>query len=181
MRRFDLDMPKLKSLIHYVCACYERSSLGKTKLNKILWFSDVAAYRDFGAPITGETYVKQKYGPVPSHIDEALRELFFESKLIERDAPIYKYSKKEFISLAQPDISLFSAAEMEIINETAQIICDNYTAAQISEMSHDMLWKTADMNEELPYEATLVKYVEPSPEAIKWAQSMLIEQCEVAS
>jgi len=54
----SLDQRKLKALIHYICyQCHDPSVLGATKLNKILWYSDVIAFARAGASITGETYV----------------------------------------------------------------------------------------------------------------------------
>ena len=65
----SLDQRKLKALIHYICyQCHDPSVLGATNLNKILWYSDVIAFARAGASITGETYVKQQFGPVPRHI-----------------------------------------------------------------------------------------------------------------
>jgi hypothetical protein len=72
---FELDREKLKQLVHYVCDIAPNRQLGATKLNKILFYADTQAYLETGSPITGETYVKQKLGPVPKHIGEILAEL----------------------------------------------------------------------------------------------------------
>lgn len=41
---------KFKALVHYICWKVEDPrQLGATKLNKILWFSDVLTYLNFNA------------------------------------------------------------------------------------------------------------------------------------
>jgi hypothetical protein len=181
MKEFHVDMEKMKNLVHYICAYFDRSLLGKTKLNKILWFCDTEAYQQVGNPITGETYVKQKFGPVPSHIDEVLQLLYKEGKLIEREAPCYCYTKKEFISLKRPDVSGFTPQEIEIINEIASTVCDNFTASEISEATHDALWQTAEIGESLPYECTLIEsFPDPTPDVAAWIEEVsreLAEKC----
>lgn len=181
MRIFQPDMEKLKRLTHYICACADRCLLGAIKLNKILWYSDIIAYRELGKPITGETYIKQNFGPVPKHIKEVLGVLVLEKKVIERDVPRYSYIKREYVSLTDPDISPFSNEEIEIVNFVTENICENFTAPEISEYSHNDLWHFAEMGEELPYPATLVgSFVEPSNEDMEWAKSVINDLKEEA-
>ena len=38
-----MDQEKFDALVHYICArCEDPTSLGATKLNKIMWYSDEA-------------------------------------------------------------------------------------------------------------------------------------------
>jgi hypothetical protein len=173
VENFQVDMEKMKNLIHHICARCDRPFLSKVRLNKILWFCDVEAYRRLGSPITGETYVKQKFGPVPSHVDEALRTLGEEGKLVEREAPSYDFTKKEFVSLKRPDVSGLTQQEIEIANEIASNLCDNLTTDEIIEISHGILWQTADMGEALPYECTLIEsFSDPSLEHPEWVEKI---------
>ncbi len=60
-----MNREKLKALVQYICfRCSDPSLLGKTKLNKVLYYSDFAAYVRLKASITGEQYVKHQFGPV---------------------------------------------------------------------------------------------------------------------
>ena len=119
-----LDRDKLRALVHYVC--YRAPSperLGKTKLNKILYYSDIEAYVALGGPITGETYVKHQYGPVSQHIDEVLEELEKERLIAIAEASGYHvysgqpYMQWQYVSLRRPDISRFKAEEVAIVEE----------------------------------------------------------------
>jgi hypothetical protein len=68
-RTMVFDRDKFKRLVHYIIwKAGKRDWFGATKLNKVLWFSDTRAYALTGAPITGATYVREQWGPVPKAI-----------------------------------------------------------------------------------------------------------------
>ncbi|MBO9471716.1 SocA family protein [Endozoicomonas sp. G2_2] len=164
---------KFKSLIHYVCAsCEDVSQLGATKLNKILWYSDVISYLKHGSPITGETYLKRQFGPVPSRVMSALNSLSDDKLITVRRAEHFGYPKKEFISLKTPDVSeVFSSDEIELIDEVVHKICNNYTATSISDKTHDEIWEMAKIGESIPYEAVLVSQLgEVDEHDMSWAE-----------
>jgi len=66
MKRPKYNEEKLAELILYVCHKSEADErFGATKLNKILFYSDFAAYRQLGQPITGADYQNLEEGPAP--------------------------------------------------------------------------------------------------------------------
>ena len=176
-----LDRDKLRALVHYVC--YRAPSperLGKTKLNKILYYSDIEAYVALGGPITGETYVKHQYGPVSQHIDEVLEELEKERLIAIAEASGYHvysgqpYMQWQYVSLRRPDISRFKAEEVAIVEENIDAICLNHTARSISKASHGLAWQSARIGEELPYYTVFSHFVrEITPEDLQWASQQL--------
>ena len=83
MEHEKFDMEKLKNLILYICLKAGAGKLNKTKLFKALWFSDSFFYVNTGEPITGESYVRGHFGPIPSNAEDAIRELEEEGKLVE--------------------------------------------------------------------------------------------------
>jgi Protein of unknown function (DUF4065) len=75
----QFDHNKFKALLHYIVwKAGDKDDFGATKLYKVLWFSDARAFQLEGRSITGETYVREKFGPMPRHglsiIDELERE-----------------------------------------------------------------------------------------------------------
>ncbi len=170
-----LDRQKFKSLVHYVCyKCHEPSKLGKTKLNKVLYYSDFSSYYYSGKSITNETYIKHQFGPVPADIDEAITSLVKEGALVVRDVEHFGYTKKEFISLTKPNIKEFSGEEISLVDQVVEIICDGHTARSISEASHDDIWKLADIGEEIPYHTVFsAELGEITEEDINWAKKQL--------
>lgn len=83
------DRNKLKALVHYVCWKNDPADLGAIKLNKVLWVSDLWAYVERGAPITGEHYVKRQFGPVSPSVPGLVRELELAKHLVVRRRDYY--------------------------------------------------------------------------------------------
>lgn len=171
----SLDQRKLKALIHYICyQCHDPSVLGATKLNKILWYSDVIAFARAGASITGETYVKQQFGPVPRHILGIIEDLEAEEALVVREVEFYAKSKKEYVALKKPDISMFTAEEISLVDSVIDVVCHKHTATSISMASHDVIWKLAEIGEEIPVYAALASELgEVTEDDVKWAKKVL--------
>lgn len=172
------DRQKFKNLVHYIShKCKNPDHLGSTKLNKILWYSDTEAYRLLENPITGETYKKQGFGPVPHHILGVLEELQDEGKMVVNDVNFHKYDKKEFVSLEEPDTSCFSQQELDIINRNISDICINHTAKSISNKNHDRIYELANQREEIPYEATLVAILgKINKDDVQWVKNRMEEK-----
>lgn len=56
-------------------------------------------------------------------------------------------------------------------------ICRQHTARSISELSHDVVWKSAEIGETLPYYRAFVHALgEVSPDDMEWAQSVMQER-----
>jgi len=172
-----INTDRLKTLVHYVCfLAKDPSVLGATKLNKILWYSDVITYRERGKSLTGETYIKHFYGPVPKHIDSVIQKLQDEKKLAVREVGAWGYPKKEFFALSRPELSAFDPEEISIVNEVANYIFDRHTASSISNLSHDEIWKSAELGEEIPIYAFLASELgEITSEDMAWARKKLSE------
>lgn len=147
---------EFKSLVHHVIhECRDRlDQLGAVRLNKILWFADAFAYQLNGNPITEETYVKRRLGPVPKHILRTLETLQWEGKIhiVEPEFPL---DTRKFISLSEPTEDCFSEREKGLISHIVDAVLSRSTT-EVSELSHDLVWETAIEGEELPLNATLV-------------------------
>lgn len=171
----DFNRDKLKALVHYVCwKCENPADLGGTKLNKVLWYSDMLAYLNWNRPITGETYVKRQFGPVSRHILPVLEELEREGQIVRGQASYYGHPKHEYIPVKAPDLSLFNAEEISLIDTCIDFVCRKHTAASISRLTHDTIWKLAEIGEEIPYYTVWASELgEIIPDDITWAQQQL--------
>jgi len=170
---FDRD--KFKSVVHYVCwrCSDEPSKLGSVKLNKTLWLSDLAAYYRRGRSITGARYVKRQFGPVPSAILPTLRDLENEDAIQIREAGHFGYRKKEYIARTKASLSLLSTDELSIIDQMIEFVCDQNTAASISEASHDHIWKAAEDGEEIPHYTVFAIPEQITEDDVEWAKLQL--------
>lgn len=168
------DQTRFAKLVQYICfRCENPQQLGKTKLNKILWFSDMLTFERTGKPLTGECYVKLQYGPVPRHIDDAIEDLKSDGKLSVR-LPEQTYDPTLFFAIEAPDISDFTAEEVSLVDRIIDVITRNHTATSISRATHDDIYELAEMGEEIPYEAFLASELgEVTVEDFKWAQKEL--------
>jgi hypothetical protein len=165
---------RTKQVAHYVIARSRPELLGATKLNKVMWFADVLAYRMIGKTITGqESYQKQRHGPVPNNIVIAVRSLINEGAITRRDAPTPTGIRHEYLWLKEPNVDLFSAQEIDILNQMIDVVCENYTAASISEFSHDPLWEETPMLEQIDIGAASVNIEPMSGKYLEWALSSI--------
>lgn len=164
---------KYKALVHYIClTCDDPAKLGTVKLHKILWLTDVLAFLNFNKAITNEVYIKKEYGPFSSHLNDIVKELREEKRLCVHEIEWASDKKKrQFIASGDIDKSLFSQEELRLIDEIRDYVCEDHTAASISALTHDDIWKMANLNEQIPYEAILVADVDTvTKEDLLWAK-----------
>jgi hypothetical protein len=170
-----LDWEKFKALVHYIAErADDPSVLGSVKLNKVLWYSDVIHYMVTGKPITGETYVKRQWGPVPKHVLKAIEQLGREGKVARGKADHYGLIKNEYIALTGSDKSHFTGEEISFIDEAFEHVCMQHTAKSVSNETHDIIWKLAETGEEIPYCTVFAAYPgEVNEDDMAWAQEKL--------
>ena len=167
------DREKFKTLVHYVIwKAGDRDGFGAVKLNKVLWFSEARMYMLHGVSITGATYMREKYGPVPRDIMPIRRELVEESAVkIWRDRH-YDHPATRFKALRSPDTKRLSSKERQVVDWWIKHIDEEHTAASISEQSHDYAWEIAQIGEELPLHALFANRLrEPKDDELLWAKA----------
>lgn len=126
------ERSKIKTLVHYVAyRCADRPSvLSAVKLNKVLWYADLTAYLQWGAPITRATYIKKDRGPVVSELMPVVQQLENEKNLAIRRMPTlggYK-DKVEYLALTRPDVNnILTAEEITLIEDVIQNVCHKHT------------------------------------------------------
>ena len=143
MKNFDLNMEKFETLIHYICFKANREKLSATKIHKILWYSEATYYLQNKVPIVGETYVKGPHGPMSPHAQKAIKSLTKQEKLVVADVKYHDNRKKEYVPLANPDLSQFCGQEISHIDSWIETVCSG-SATEISEFSHNDIWKAAE-------------------------------------
>ena len=164
-------MEKLKALAQYlIFECADPKQLGAIRLNKAIWFTDLAFFAATGKPVTEAVYVKRKHGPVPRDIRRALNTLVREEK-IEIQEPEYPYDTRKFKSLRPLDHNILSQDEQHCARFTLGAVL-GHTATEISEMTHDATWEAAADGEEIPIYAFLgSRHKEITPEVVEWAET----------
>ena len=172
-RRFAFDREKFKRLVHYVIwRAGERDGFGAVKLNKILWFSDARAFMLRGKPITGASYIREKWGPGPRPMMPIRKELEREGAIRVWTDRHFDLPSTRFQALRAPvDLNIFDADEIKTVDWWIEHIDKDHTAGSASEESHDYAWEIAEMGEELPYHAVFATRMrQPDDAEMEWAR-----------
>ena len=149
---------KFKAMIHYIISrCRFKDNLGRVVLFKLLYFSDFDNYEIYEKSISGETYIRKRMGPVPSHFTNAKNDLINEGKIDESFELVINYPKYKYSCLEEPDISILSVEELQVIDDTIYRI-SHFLSKEISEYSHgDIPWRLASEGEPLNYESVFYR------------------------
>ena len=130
--------------------------LFKTKLMKLLFYSDFVNFRNNTVSITGLKYIKNYFGPTPIKHELLLGELF--EKYITYQVKHVKFSKDnveeyEFIKpLEKPSLGIFSQEEINSIEEVLSAF-KHLTSEKITQCSHkEEAWTKTKNKEIISYE-----------------------------
>lgn len=150
----EYDEQKLKELILYIAdKSADDPSFGDTKLNKILFFSDVLSHAIHGKPITGAVYQKLEFGPAPRRLLPVRREMEQ-----HKDVSVVRkgraYTRTLTVNRRPADLRLFSTSEIDTVDEVIDLL-RNHDASEVSEFSHRLSagWHHGEMHEDIPYDS----------------------------
>lgn len=151
------DDGRMKELILYLAAKSEKDPrFSSTKLNKLLFYCDFAAFRRFGRSMTGHFYQKLPFGPAPKAMLPILEQMKGNQDCVEIERDHFGHTQRRVLALRPPDVSLFSAEEIYLADGVVGDLWDS-TASEVSDLSHDFIgWKAAALNEIIPYETIFV-------------------------
>ncbi len=132
--------------------------LGKVKLMKLLYFADFDHFVKHGKSITGDTYVKLDYGPVPKHGSEMLDILAVRELIDIGEAQLFDYVRNVY-SLRKPLMEINHLTADEVATLTAVVNKWKYhTRQEIVSASHgDPPWQLTGYGEEIDYKAAFFR------------------------
>jgi hypothetical protein len=136
--------------------------LGRTQINKGLIMIDAFYHSYFKRTLTGITYIKHWYGPVPDY--EAYTELYkLEFNKIkvqhERTGAV---TKSAHYAIYDPDYSVFDSRAIEIIRDVAMFIIER-KAGKLTAITHDAVYENTPMGGEIPIESVYSIQTESLP------------------
>ncbi len=155
-----LKIDKFKNMLLYVLEkCAGKPNIGETVLYKLLYFIDFNYYEIYEEQLSGATYRKLEYGPVPFEIDKILKAMNESKEIQVVKTKYYGYPQKRYLPLVKPDLTKLKASEKDVIDKTLEQLSD-MNAIGIREYSHnDIPWKATNDNDMIDYE--LVFYRTP--------------------
>jgi len=146
------NQDKLEAAILFFTSNRDIVDLGKTKLMKLLYFADFEHFERYDVPITGATYGRLPKGPVPREALDVLKEMDERELLEISNEPVGNHVRERYIPLVDPDLSVFSAAERNTLNEVT-VLFRKFTLTEIIERSHqEAPWLACSTGESIPYE-----------------------------
>ena len=158
-KTFPLQWDKLAAAVAYLA---ERSRnddyFGVTKLVKLLYYADCAAYLRTGRPITGATYVHMPHGPYPDDWQRIERWLEDEQAIVILDEDIPNgHRRRRPVAGGTAAADALDEGERRFLDEQLRRFAD-FSATQIEDYSHDELaWHVAKQGEVVPYELSGIR------------------------
>ncbi|MXV14315.1 Panacea domain-containing protein [Hufsiella ginkgonis] len=153
MTAFRIDKDKA---VH--AALYVLDRIGPAdyhKVFKILYFAEQVHLKNFGRPLTGDSYQAMKYGPVPSFLydvfkaSEKSESPFVEAMVRSKAFAVERGARKPIVrALVKPDLDELSESDLEAltisIEENSMLGFD-----ALVKKSHDSAWDLAEKAEDI--------------------------------
>ena len=122
------------------------------KIFKIIYFADREHLSKYGRPITGDTYIAMKDGPVPSKIDDIFKAVrgdsFFASDATEY-AKLFSVHDWWFIKPNKAaDLDYLSQSDIEELDDSLAKY-GSLSWDEVRERSHDFAWRVTPVNRQI--------------------------------
>lgn len=149
----DFKLDKFKNVLLYILErCAGKPNVGETVLYKLLYFSDFNYYELYEEQLTGATYRKLQYGPVPQNLDSIIHQMMENKELQRIKSEYFGFPQTRYIPMVKSDLTQFNANAKEVIDKVIGQMSD-WSAAGISEFSHkDIPWLVSKEGEVINYE-----------------------------
>jgi hypothetical protein len=147
-------MPMKKEILENTVLALLKAApgLGKVQINKALILIDAFYHSYFKETLTGITYIKHWYGPVPDYEAHAVLYKMEFNKIKVMHEKAGRAIKNAHYAISEPDYSVFSGRAIEVIRDVALFIIQN-KAGKLSEITHDMVYENTPMGGIIPIES----------------------------
>jgi putative zinc finger/helix-turn-helix YgiT family protein len=128
----EFTLEKISNLILYFSQAHPR--LSKTKLMKLLFYTDFNHFKNHGYSLSGMPYQHLPYGPVPYN-HGLLLDYLVENDIVSL-VPFESFDGEYFVPRFEPDLSGFDEEELATIRKVAEHFRP-FNAKEISDLSHE--------------------------------------------
>lgn len=147
--KFNFD--KLKQMVIYFTTSID--NLSKTKLNKLLFYSDFGFFRESMLSMSGVVYIHDHYGPVPDSSDLIYSSLVETSVIEKKPFPNGRGFKLVTNEIFNRDY--FNSEELRFLKKVRDTFEDD-KAQDISDKSHEEVgYIQTELKETIPYNYAL--------------------------
>jgi transcriptional regulator with XRE-family HTH domain len=154
-----LNPVKLRNVLLYITEkAGAKPSVGETVLYKLLYFIDFDFYEKAGRSITGLTYIKNHYGPIPAaSFSGVIASMVAAGELELTETPYFSHKQKKYLPTVRPDLSGLTAEEIKHIDAELGRLADK-TASEFTELSHrDTPWISAKPKGKIDYRMAMYR------------------------
>ena len=142
----NFDCKKLTEMVLYILC--KTGGVDFYHVFKILYFAEMKHLAEWGSSIVPDEFCALKYGPVPTHLYDAVKEIGHSrmklsgelSKVVEfagEDAPNVLLSKRE------ANVNFLSKSEIDALDQSI-VEHESMTFGQLMKKSHDAAWDEAN-------------------------------------
>ena len=145
-----LDWNRVTQMVIYMAQ--HCTNLGRTKLNKAMFYADFACFADTTCSMSGLMYARATRGPIIDQYDTVFGQMVREGHLLEESVSYGPIDATVFTTDEEFDASLFTDQEIFILEKVAAFVNSFATAKELSEYSHkEKLWIENDDGRALSY------------------------------
>ncbi len=131
--------------------------MGETVIHKLLYFIDFNYYEKFEENLMGATYIKNHHGPTSVELKDIIDDMQKNKEIEAVKSQYFKYEQKKYLPIKRPNLNIFSAREIEHIDDVLARLSDK-NAREIENYSHgDIPWKVAEDGKPLSYESVFYR------------------------
>jgi len=155
-----LNIKKFMNVLLYLLEkCAGKPNVGEKLISKLLYFADFNYYELYEEHLTGATYKKVPYGPIPKDF-VVIIEKMIETKRIKRIKTDYHKSKQiRYIPLKKSNLEELKASEKEVLDRVIEQF-SNWSISAIDEYCQkDLPWLVSKEGEDINYEYSLYREV----------------------
>jgi len=148
---------KFRNVVLFFLNHCNNAKLGKTKLLKLFYFLDFGFYHKYERSITGSTYVRYKFGPIPTEAERVFKELQKDNQIISFQKTFHGKSQTRYEALAEFNSGIFGAEELDFMWAIARFFSP-HNAADMTAIAHsETPWRVTPQGEYVSYELAAMR------------------------
>jgi uncharacterized phage-associated protein len=133
-----LDLNKIANALSFFASA--NIELYKTKVNKLLFYSDFLNYQRFGASMFGITYKAIPFGPVPVEYEKIYKQFYDENVIdIEQVQIDHNYAER-FVPHLLFNPELFNDVELNVLKDVANTFKEKNTTEVVNISHKENAW-----------------------------------------
>lgn len=145
-----LDWPRAIQMAVYMAT--HCTDLGRTKLNKAMFYADFSCFAESSCSMSGLMYARATRGPIVEQYETVFGQMVREGHLVEESVSYGPIDAAVFKPNEDFDPSLFTESDLRILERVVQFVNSFATAKELSEYSHkERLWVENDNGDALSY------------------------------